>query len=98
MTRFSLFKTFMVLIAVLFFTAQSSALAHAASHVTDDHSQDCVACDITLIKAQKAVLSPPPENLSRLTLISAIGHDIGGASLTFRRFNSQAPPPRGPPN
>lgn len=97
MTRHSLIKTFMVLIAALFLTAQGFSQAHAASNGGLDHSHDGVACDVALVAAEQTVLTPPspvPAPVMRPTRAPAYTLAV---QPTTRSFDSRAPPPRGPP-
>ena len=59
MTQNPFIKTFMVLMAALFFALQGFAQAHAASHGGEDHSHEDVPCEITLIAAEEIVITPP---------------------------------------
>jgi len=97
MTRHPLIKTFMVLMAALFFTMQGFAQAHAASHGGEDHSHEGIACDVALIAAEQIVVTPPAPMPAPLILprrIKALPLAIQPAP---RSFDGRAPPPRAPP-
>lgn len=95
--RYSLIKTFMVLMAALFLTAQGFAQAHAASNGGVDHTHDGVACDVTLVTSEH--LAPTPAPASRVPTIHPTrqANTLAPAEPVFRSFDSRAPPPRGPP-
>lgn len=87
----------MVLMAALFFTVQGFSQAHAASNGGVDHSHDGIACDVTLVAAEQAVLTPP-QPMPALTMRPTRTSNIAIPSKpAFRSFDSRAPPPRGPP-
>ena len=97
MTRHPLIKTFMVLMAALFFTMQGFAQAHAVSNGGEDHSHEGIACDVALIAAEQVVITPPallPTPLILPRRIKAVPLALQPAP---RSFDSRAPPPRGPP-
>ena len=97
MTRYPLIKTFMVLMAALFFTMQGFAQAHAASNGGEDHSHEGIACDVALIAAEQVVITPPallPTPLILPRRIKAVPLALQPAP---RSFDSRAPPPRAPP-
>ena len=97
MTRYPLIKTFMVLMAALFFAVQGFSQAHAASNGGVDHSHDGVACDVALIAAEQTVLTPPIPTPA-LTMRPTRTPNIPAPSEpVFRSFDSRAPPLRGPP-
>lgn len=95
--RNSLIKTLMVLCAALFFSVQSLSSAHAAAHGDHDHSHDGIACEITVLAAEKVALTPPPaETVPLPRLIRASFVTPRSDQINFG-FNERAPPPRGPP-
>ena len=97
MTRHLLIKTFMVLMAALFFTMQGFAQAHAASNGGEDHSHEGIACDVALIAAEQVVVTPPAPMPAPLILPRRIKAVPLALQPAPRSFDSRAPPPRGPP-
>jgi len=97
MTRYSLIKTFMVLVAALFFSVQSLSVAHAAAHSDHDHSHDGIACDITVLAAEKVALTPPPAQTAPLPRVICASFVTLRSESFNHGFNKRAPPPRGPP-
>ena len=97
MTQNPLIKTFMVLMAALFFALQGFAQAHAASHGGEDHSHEGVPCEITLIAAEEIVITPPPVVPARGILTRRIKSPVRITRSAPRSFDSRAPPLRGPP-
>ena len=97
MMRYSLIKTFMVLMAALFFTIQGFSQAHAASNGGVDHSHDGVACDVALIAAEQIALTPPTPTPAPTMRPTRTLNMPAPSAPAFRSFDSRAPPPRGPP-
>ena len=97
MTQNPFIKTFMVLMAALFFALQGFAQAHAASHGGEDHSHEGVPCEITLIAAEEIVITPPTPVPARGILSRRIKSSPLIMPPTPRSFDSRAPPLRGPP-
>jgi hypothetical protein len=97
MTRSSLIKTFMVLMAALFFVAQGFSQAHAASNGDLDHSHDGVACEVALIAAEQVVLTPPAPVPAPVILPRRIKTPQPVVKSAPRSFDSRAPPLKGPP-
>ena len=92
-----LIKTFMVLMAALFFVTQGFAQAHAASNGDDDHSHEGIACEVALIAAEHVVISPPPPVPAPVVLPQRIKTSPLIIRSAPRSFDSRAPPLRGPP-
>ena len=97
MMRHSLIKTFMVLMAALFFSVQGFSQAHAVSNGGLDHSHDGVACEVTLIAAEQEVLTPPVAVPSPFLRPMRADYIVLPTKHTNLSFNGRAPPPRGPP-
>ena len=95
--RHPLIKTFMVLMAALFFTVQGVSQAHAASYADDDHTHDGIACDVMLMVAEKDVLTPPAIVPSPFSRPERADYVVAPSTAAIRSFDSRAPPPRGPP-
>ena len=95
--RHPLIKTFMVLMAALFFAMQGFAQAHAASNADVDHTHDGVACDVALVAAEQIILTPPQPLPAPLILPTRSTVLQPATKPTPRSFDSRAPPPRGPP-
>lgn len=97
MTRNSLIKTFMVLVAALFFSVQSQSIAHATAHSDHDHSHDGIACDVTVLVAEKVALTPPETESAPLHRAVRASYIAPRSERSNNGFNKRAPPPRGPP-
>jgi len=97
MMRNSLIKTLMVLFTALFFSVQSLSIAHATAHGDHDHSDDGVACEITVLAAEKVALTPPLAETAPLPRIIRASLVTPRSELINLGFNERAPPPRGPP-
>jgi len=97
MTRHPLIKTFMVLMAALFFAMQGFAQAHAASNGGEDHSHEGIACDVALVAAEQVVITPPALVPTPLILPRRIKSPALIIRPAPRSFDSRAPPPRAPP-
>ena len=96
MVQHPLIKTFMVLMAALFFTTQSYAHAHATEY-GEDHHHEGVPCEIALVAAEQSVLTPPLPVPAPFILLRRVIILPPGVKLTPRRFDGRAPPPRAPP-
>lgn len=97
MLRHSLIKTFMVLMAALFFTVQGFTQAHAASNGGTDHTHDGVACDVALMVAEEEVLTPPVVVPAPFAKPIRANYTVAPKTPAISSFDSRAPPPRGPP-
>lgn len=97
MTRHPLIKTAWVLFAALFLTVQGLSQAHATANIGDGHSHDGIACDVTLVAAEQAVITPPTDIPALVILPSRETGFIAPTSVEYRQFEGRAPPPRGPP-
>ena len=97
MTQNPFIKTFMVLMAALFFALQGFAQAHAASHGGEDHSHEGVPCEITLIAAEEIVITPPTPVPARGVLTRRLNSPVPILRSAPHSFDSRAPPLRGPP-
>jgi len=97
MTRHPLIKTAWVLFAALFLTVQGLSQAHAITNGGVDHSHDGVACDVALVAAEQAVITPPADIPALVILPSREIGFIAPTSFEYRQFEGRAPPPRGPP-
>ena len=94
--RLPLIKTLTVLFALLFLTVQTASAVHVTANGTD-HSHDGVACEVALVAAEQAIVSPPaditaPTPRLRMATIPTAVVDVPAFGFTAR-----APPPRGPP-
>lgn len=87
----------MVLMAVLFFSVQSLSTAHAAAHGELDHSHEGVACDLTVIAAEKVVLSSPEPETAPLPRVIKARLIAPVSDRITHGFDGRAPPPRAPP-
>lgn len=87
----------MVLMAVLFFTMQGFAQAHATSQGDLDHDHEGIACDVVLIAAEHVVLTPPALESEPQTLPTLTKTKPPVIRPRPRSFKSRAPPLRGPP-
>ena len=97
MTQNPFIKTFMVLMATLYFAMQGFTQAHAASHGDHDHSHDGIACEITLITAEEVVITPPTPVPARGILTRRLNSPVPILRSAPHSFDSRAPPLRGPP-
>ena len=97
MQRHSLIKTFMVLMAALFFTVQGFSQAHAAANGGLDHNHDGIACDVALSVAEQDVLTPPVAVPSPFVQPTRADYIVPPEKNVVSGFDGRAPPPRAPP-
>lgn len=97
MTRHAFIKTFMVIMAILFFAVQGFSQAHAAANGGLDHSHDGVACDVALVAAEQTILTPPPPSTAPFIALQNAPKIAKLQMAAYSNFEGRAPPPRGPP-
>lgn len=82
----------------LFFALQSYSLSHATAHGGEPHEHDGIACAVTVIADDHAVIipSPPIFDTIDIDLSKTVYPDF--TSALYIRPQGRAPPPRGPPS
>lgn len=82
----------------LFFALQSYGVAHASSYGDAPHEHDGVACSVTVMSDDQAVILPASPIIEPIASQTIIAVYPNFTSAPYTTPQGRAPPPRAPPN
>lgn len=85
------------MLAAVFVTVQTLAVAHAAEHSDHPHEHDGVVCDIVQIAADIDPLIPPTSMAAHRVIYNSAARPVIFTVQRIAIYDNRAPPGRAPP-